>query len=141
MHLPDHLFNDIESKGSTRNLNTKPNEKLHGPLQNYYKDRTNFKDVAGQVMLAFFSAFLFCLILPNTQILRVDHNFSVACQMRDDLSILNNSYLGFTKNSQDPDAPLDVETDAHVCIGEKQSPCTFDKLPEWVCGHTVFAHF
>jgi hypothetical protein len=51
MHSRKHLFDDIEAKGVTRNYNTKPNEKLHGPLKESYKLRTNFKDVAGQVYL------------------------------------------------------------------------------------------
>lgn len=49
MHLPTHLFDDIVAKGATRNFNTKPNEKLHGPLKTIYRERTNFKNVAEQV--------------------------------------------------------------------------------------------
>jgi hypothetical protein len=44
-----HLFDDILAKGVTRNYNTKPNEKMHGPLRVIYHRRTNFKDVASQV--------------------------------------------------------------------------------------------
>jgi hypothetical protein len=40
---------DIMGKGVTHNFNTKPNEKLHGPLKAHYCDHTNFKDVASQV--------------------------------------------------------------------------------------------
>jgi len=32
MHLRVHLFDDIVSKGATRNFSTKPNEKMHGPI-------------------------------------------------------------------------------------------------------------
>lgn len=49
-HLPDHIFEDVVGKGATRNYTTKPNEKLHGPLKNAYRDQTNFKDVATQVI-------------------------------------------------------------------------------------------
>lgn len=48
-HLPQHIFDDVRGKGATRNYNTKPNEKLHGPLKDVYRDQTNFKDVATQV--------------------------------------------------------------------------------------------
>lgn len=48
-HLPQHIFDDVRGKGATRNYNTKPNEKLHGPLKDAYRDQTNFKDVATQV--------------------------------------------------------------------------------------------
>jgi hypothetical protein len=45
-----HLFDDIEAKGATRNYNTKPNEKMHGSLKESYSHRTNFRDVAPQVI-------------------------------------------------------------------------------------------
>ncbi len=48
-HTHIHAFNDIRKKGVTRNYNTKPNEKLHGPLKDTYRLRTNFKNVAQQV--------------------------------------------------------------------------------------------
>ncbi|KAK0492483.1 hypothetical protein EDD18DRAFT_1108873 [Armillaria luteobubalina] len=37
-------------RGVTRNYNTKPNEKMHGPLKDAYQLRTNFKDVAEQIL-------------------------------------------------------------------------------------------
>ena len=36
IHMIEHAFDDIEAKGATRNYNTKPNEKLHGPLKKAY---------------------------------------------------------------------------------------------------------
>ena len=45
-----HLFDDIEAKGITLNYNTKPNEKMHGPLKTAYRRETNFKEVASQVL-------------------------------------------------------------------------------------------
>ncbi|KAG1834044.1 hypothetical protein DFJ58DRAFT_719382 [Suillus subalutaceus] len=50
MHLSAHVFDDIEAKGVTRNYNTKPNEKMHGPLKDAYQDRTNFKNFAEQIL-------------------------------------------------------------------------------------------
>lgn len=49
LHALLHSFDDIVAKGATRNYNTKPNEKLHGPLKKLYLNRTNFKNVAPQV--------------------------------------------------------------------------------------------
>jgi hypothetical protein len=49
MHALVHSFDDIEAKGASRNYNTKPNEKLHGPMRKFYLNRTNFKNVAPQV--------------------------------------------------------------------------------------------
>ena len=49
MHLIQHLFDDIEAKGITRNYSSKPFEKMHGALGESYRRVTNFKDVGGQV--------------------------------------------------------------------------------------------
>ena len=49
MHLAQHLFDDIITKGVTRNYSSKTFEKMHGPLKESYARRTNFKHVAGQV--------------------------------------------------------------------------------------------
>ncbi|KAF8274704.1 hypothetical protein EI94DRAFT_1561318 [Lactarius quietus] len=42
MHALVHSFDNIEAKGASRNYNTKPNKKLHGPLKKLYALRTNF---------------------------------------------------------------------------------------------------
>ncbi|KDR65883.1 hypothetical protein GALMADRAFT_81379 [Galerina marginata CBS 339.88] len=50
LHTHQHIFRDIMSKGVTRNYNTKPNEKMNGPLKTYYQRHTNFKNVASQIL-------------------------------------------------------------------------------------------
>ncbi|KAI0309431.1 hypothetical protein OF83DRAFT_1166855 [Amylostereum chailletii] len=50
VHLHQHVFDDIRAKGVTKNYNTKPNEKMHGPLKKAYLHRTNFKDFAPQIL-------------------------------------------------------------------------------------------
>ncbi|KAK0457905.1 hypothetical protein IW261DRAFT_1579893 [Armillaria novae-zelandiae] len=50
VHSHQHLVDDILRKGVTLNYNTKPNEKMHGPLKDAYQLRTNFKDVAEQIL-------------------------------------------------------------------------------------------
>jgi hypothetical protein len=49
MHLVQHLFDDIEAKGVTRNYTSKTFETMHGPLGATYLRTTNFKDVGRQV--------------------------------------------------------------------------------------------
>ncbi|KAI6037443.1 hypothetical protein BKA83DRAFT_4460325 [Pisolithus microcarpus] len=49
-HMHMHAFDDIKAKGVTRNFNTKPNKKMHGPLKEKYKKHTNFKNVAQQIL-------------------------------------------------------------------------------------------
>ena len=58
MHLQSHAYEDILAKGVSRNYNTKPNEKLHGPLRDIYHERTNFRDVAKQVRYHTFDQFV-----------------------------------------------------------------------------------
>ncbi|KAK0184967.1 hypothetical protein F5146DRAFT_1125354 [Armillaria mellea] len=48
VHSHQHMVDDILQKGVTLNYNTKPNEKMHGPLKDAYQLHTNFKDVAEQ---------------------------------------------------------------------------------------------
>ena len=50
-HTRAHVFDDILAKGATRVYNTKPNEKMHGPIKESYQRRTNFKNVAEQVRI------------------------------------------------------------------------------------------
>ncbi|KAI6042277.1 hypothetical protein EDC04DRAFT_2564564 [Pisolithus marmoratus] len=49
-HLWKHVTRDIRSKGAVRNYSARPNEKMHGPLKDAYQDRSNGKDVAGQIL-------------------------------------------------------------------------------------------
>jgi hypothetical protein len=65
-HSVYHLFDDIEAKGATRNYNTKVNEKLHGPLKESYRLRTNFKNVAGQVRSPIFLVVNVLISLTDT---------------------------------------------------------------------------
>jgi len=48
-HLWKHVVRDIQRKGVSRNYSTRPNEAMHKPLKDAYRDHTNNKDVANQV--------------------------------------------------------------------------------------------
>ncbi|KAI0741275.1 hypothetical protein C8Q80DRAFT_1259743 [Daedaleopsis nitida] len=69
-HTYAHLFLDIIAKGSSKGTDTRPNEGLHGPIKEIYLLRTNFRDVAGQI-------------------LEIDHQFYVAGHMRADVNHLD----------------------------------------------------
>jgi len=60
-HTHQHVFRDILQKGVTRNYNTKPSEKANGPLKKYYA-RTNFKNVAPQVMSLLPNSYIFSML-------------------------------------------------------------------------------
>ncbi|KZP04009.1 hypothetical protein FIBSPDRAFT_904596 [Athelia psychrophila] len=118
-HLPKHVFDDIMGKGVTRNYNTKPNEKLHGPLKNAYRDQTNFKDVA-------------------PQILAVEHCSAVARLIREDMEALD-QFAGIA--SQSDDTPDDVEDFKKFSMGSIQPPCTLDALCHEHRDDTAFGGF
>ncbi|KAF8266327.1 hypothetical protein EI94DRAFT_1850454 [Lactarius quietus] len=70
MHALVHSFDDIEAKGASRNYNTKPNEKMHGPLKKSYNLQTNFKNVAPQIL--WIEHVTFVSVLIRSQIDEID---------------------------------------------------------------------
>ncbi|KAG1788983.1 uncharacterized protein HD556DRAFT_1433910 [Suillus plorans] len=102
-HASSHLFNDILVKGATRNYNTKPNEKMHGPVRDIYHNRMNFKDVA-------------------TQILRYDHWLLTSTSMRSELDELD-------EYNRKANLPTTEDADAeNPAISVAPAPCTHIKL-------------
>ncbi|KAJ7651886.1 hypothetical protein B0H17DRAFT_958146, partial [Mycena rosella] len=49
IHSHQHVFEDIENKGTTHNFGTKISESMHGPLRETYHRLTNFKNVTPQL--------------------------------------------------------------------------------------------
>ncbi|KAH8991781.1 hypothetical protein EDB86DRAFT_3065116 [Lactarius hatsudake] len=78
MHALVHSFDNIEAKGASRNYNTKPNEKLHGPLKKAYARQTNFKNVAPQILRVEHAKFMSILICNHIDELDVASRESVA---------------------------------------------------------------
>ncbi|KAH9032560.1 hypothetical protein EDB85DRAFT_2233424 [Lactarius pseudohatsudake] len=78
MHALVHSFDDIEAKGASRNYNTKPNEKLHGPLKKTYARQTNFKNIAPQILRVEHAKFVSILIRDHIDELDVASRESVA---------------------------------------------------------------
>ncbi|KAF7967708.1 hypothetical protein HWV62_33335 [Athelia sp. TMB] len=118
-HLPKHIFDDVVGKGATRNYNTKPNEKLHGPLKNAYRDRTNFKNVA-------------------QQILKVEEHSTASRLIRADITELNQHH---ENSSPAVDMPDDVDAFLGFSLGSKQKPCTIQKLVETAHNDNAFSEF
>ncbi|KAG2158730.1 uncharacterized protein EDB93DRAFT_1290809 [Suillus bovinus] len=127
-HAYAHLFDDIEAKGATRNTNTKQNEKCHGPIRRIYLRRTNFKNIAEQV-------------------LRLNHRFLIAHSIRldiedyDDLiaSQKDPLYLSGADNDEDLDNDLDVTL--HVKLGAAQNEQTFAALEQEHASDNAFNRF
>ncbi|KAG1890746.1 uncharacterized protein F5891DRAFT_1131606 [Suillus fuscotomentosus] len=114
-HLSAHLFDDIEAKGVTRNYNTKPNEKMHGPLKDAYQDRTNFKNFAEQVSITI------------TTVL-------IAEYIRGKLSCLDAQKLSLLDASDLPEIDSETEptTDGlHFNLGSPQAMQSFADITEY----------
>ncbi|KAG1879315.1 hypothetical protein C8R48DRAFT_744923 [Suillus tomentosus] len=139
LHMLTHLFNDIKAKGASRNYNTKPNKQMHRPLKDWYQERTNFKDFA-------------------EQILRIDHWFHVADDIRRRLLDLDD-HLMFTSQGQanndddkdeDEDAQrpardflpgLNIDGSLHVKLGSSQAPQTFALIEDTHQNDDTFTNF
>ncbi|KAH9029162.1 hypothetical protein EDB85DRAFT_2147471 [Lactarius pseudohatsudake] len=104
MHALVHSFDDIEMKGATRNYNTKPNEKLHGHIKKAYARRTNFKDVAPQILKIEHAKFVSLLI--RTEIDEIDE---IASETTDDEGVVRSSK---------------VFIDGHIALRSRQQPAT-----------------
>ncbi|KAF9462181.1 hypothetical protein BDZ94DRAFT_1368680 [Collybia nuda] len=115
IHLRQHLFDNIEDKGVSRNSSTKPNESMHGPLRKSYLGRSNFKN-------------------PAEQILKADHHLMVSGLIRSNINALD-KYL---ENSQ-PD-PEDQYTTTFP-LGSQEKPCSFLDLEKAHQGDPAFKDF
>ncbi|KAI6036965.1 hypothetical protein BKA83DRAFT_4460212 [Pisolithus microcarpus] len=112
-HMHAHAFDDIKAKGVTRNFSTKPNEKMHGPLKEKYQRRTNFKNVADQI-------------------LDIDHlelvSEFIRCRITDyDTYISNEEIIG--------DDDTEQEDFFHVKLGSKtKHPLTLEAIEQRIVG-------
>jgi len=130
LHLGMHIFDDIEAKGATRNYNTKPNEKMHGSLKDSYLLRTNFRDVA-------------------EQILRINHWQVVADRIRrrivefDEYQRQSNDYDSSeeTEVADIADCLVSLGGILKVKLGSKQPTQTFDSIEKAHQGDRAFGNF
>ncbi|KAI5981570.1 hypothetical protein EDD15DRAFT_2391765 [Pisolithus albus] len=106
VHLWQHAVRDIRKKGAARNYSTRPNEKMHGPLKDVYRDRSNGKDVASQV-------------------LRVDHHRLAMKLIRTRIDAkADRSQEDYDDTDIDPGENEDILTsfNAHVKLGSPRPP-------------------
>ncbi|EDQ99252.1 uncharacterized protein LACBIDRAFT_316752 [Laccaria bicolor S238N-H82] len=121
-HTHKHMFDDIQRKGVTRNYNTKPNEKCHGAFKNSYKFRTNFKNVA-------------------PQILKFDHADLVATVIRDDIDYLDLSQAEASAEDSQIQVTRNIIGMAHVSLGSQCAPVAFSDLEDEHSADSAFKDF
>ncbi|KAL4251298.1 hypothetical protein AB1N83_013827, partial [Pleurotus pulmonarius] len=123
-HLYVHLFDDIEQKGVTRNYSTKPYEKSHGGLKTTYRRRTNFKDIAPQILL-------------------IDHLKQISEFIWDEINVLDAS----RKPAPPTPAPEDdndddiVSPSGHYMLGSWDKSITFAEVEANRQGDAAFERF
>jgi hypothetical protein len=135
-HTHKHMFDDIQQKGATRNYNTKPNEKCHGSLKNSYKFRTNFKNIAPQVVVLYP---IYTISLFYLQILKIDHDDLVAMMIREDLDYLDN--LESAENMEDDKALHTITGTNHVSLGSPSSVLSISDVEVQHNMDTAFHNF
>jgi hypothetical protein len=166
MHLAQHLFDDIEAKGATRNYTTKTFEKLHGPLKESYLRRTNFKDIARQV-----SQHVVPHYSPLTnfyyKILKVEHQAQISALIRSQINLLDAYQARIPENDWDVDGEEDSpsgdannnpnnaaalphsapststiwRSDDHFILGSYQGVRTIGRLLQKSAGDAAFTSF
>ncbi|KAG2108167.1 uncharacterized protein F5147DRAFT_745794 [Suillus discolor] len=127
LHMNVHIFNNIEAKGATCNYNTKPNEKMHGLLRDLYLMRTNFRDVAPQILC-------------------INHWQVIAENIRRNISDFNEHQLRDIEDALDKDNSvvddLVVSNDSlHVKLGSRQAPQTFESVENTHKDDGAFTNF
>ncbi|KAG1858282.1 hypothetical protein C8R48DRAFT_748763 [Suillus tomentosus] len=132
LHMDLHIFDDVEAKGATRNYNTKPNEKMHGSLKDSYLLRTNFRDVAEQI-----------LRINQWQVVadRIRrHLFEFDEHQRqlyaDDLLESEEDFIAHVV-----ERPISTNSFFHVKLGSKQPSETFDAIEKLHQDDQVFHNF
>ncbi|KAG2751664.1 hypothetical protein P692DRAFT_201838757 [Suillus brevipes Sb2] len=131
LHMGSHIFDDVEAKGATRNYNTKPNEKMHGSLKDSYLLRTNFRDVAEQILRI------------NTWQVAADHirrrlfEFDDHRRQLDEEDLLEEEDFVATV----VDRPISTCNYLHVNLGSKQPPLTFDAIQTAHQADQAFSNF
>ncbi|KAI0631788.1 hypothetical protein C8Q77DRAFT_1074747 [Trametes polyzona] len=122
-HTHMHVFDNIEAKGVTANYNTKPNEKMHGPIKRTYQLRTNYRNVA-------------------SQILAVDHDFYVAGHIYDELDRLDEAHSEAAQAASEArTTECEDISNGHFLLGAKQPRCTMESLEKAHQNEPAFKNF
>ncbi|KAG2159901.1 uncharacterized protein EDB93DRAFT_1237159 [Suillus bovinus] len=120
LHMTIHIFDDIQAKGATCNYNTKPNKQMHRPLKDWYLNRTNFKNVAEQIL---------CIdhwLLVADDIGRCISDFDKYLQQKSDSDGEEDDALDDKNTDIGPGADsISTLASQHVRMGSRQAPQTF----------------
>ncbi|KAG2039871.1 hypothetical protein BDR03DRAFT_932955 [Suillus americanus] len=127
-HASSHLFDDILAKGATWNYNTKPNERMHGPVRGIYHNQTNFKDVATQIL--HYNHWLLTLTSMHSELDELDqHNRKVNLLTTPDA------------NTENPSISVAPAPCTHVKLGLAQGDISFESLEQSHADDRAFIGF
>ncbi|KAH9885840.1 hypothetical protein C8Q73DRAFT_659190, partial [Cubamyces lactineus] len=119
-HTWQHVFDDIRAKGVSRNMDTKPNEKLHGPFKEAYRLCTNRRDV-------------------SPQLLAIDHKFYVAGHIQDLVNHYDAKHKAQSDNPQK--AKAEPIGGVHFDLGAQRPATTIRALMAEHAGDIAFSNF
>ncbi|KAI9441949.1 hypothetical protein BJY52DRAFT_1195036 [Lactarius psammicola] len=151
MHALVHSFDDIEAKGASCNYNTKPNEKLHGPLKTSLLDLVpppsplSSGALAGSILRIEHASFVSALI--RSQVDEINKIASEAVADEDTAPIHDQEMLSTTTPSvvQAPEVRSKVFIDGHIALRSQQRPEALSsfgdafhhQLSTWLTGELV----
>ncbi|KAH9983647.1 hypothetical protein BJV74DRAFT_797311 [Russula compacta] len=128
------FFDNIKQKGATHNYNTKPNEKLHGPLKKTYKMHTNFKDIGPQILKLEHLKFIFSSIYSQLNNVECIENKD---EDVDKVPEVLSSSHPLPDVAQVPQLQGHVLIDGHIDLCSQQPTMTFTVMEESL--HTSLA--
>ncbi|KAH9009254.1 hypothetical protein EDB85DRAFT_1848876, partial [Lactarius pseudohatsudake] len=115
-------LNDIKAKGASRNYNTKPNEKMYGFPRKLYLNRTNFKNVA-------------------PQILKHEHIALVGELIRGQINELDAAIQPPVQGGSSCQRRRSMFDAGAVILGSRQAPVTFEALEAQGAQNKTFRNF
>ncbi|KAI8993803.1 hypothetical protein BD414DRAFT_456923 [Trametes punicea] len=108
-HTHQHAPTDILNKGVTSNYTTKIFESMHVILKDIYLERTNFKNVEGQLA-------------------KIYHHFLVARIIRSHLDALEEAKKPDDEDEQEPTSSSSTFEFGHIYLGSRQPSVSFASL-------------
>ncbi|PPQ82862.1 hypothetical protein CVT24_008300 [Panaeolus cyanescens] len=130
-HIHRHMFEDIISKGVTKNYNTKYDEAMHTSLKESYQFRGHFRNVADYVRST--QLYLCCSKHIKRNIETMDGAIAAALDSKPDTDYEGEDEESPTKKKAYR-APISI---ANVYLGAAQKPITINELQQsssqWSC--------
>lgn len=139
VHSHIHVTRDIRTKGALSNMDTKPGERLNGPIRKAYLLQTNFKEVEKQVGGHLPLSRAKNLMIAHLQLARLEDYAMTSCVIQANIDS-RDSYLQACQETDDAAEGGSKTQFGHVYLG---SPCQPALLASFISDNDdqAFAQF